>query len=123
MIEKPTEKAAKQDAVQSWREKREANRKAAEAEQAEPQSKSWREKLAEKQKEEEEKQIADKKAAEAAAKTAAADASTAPAGRQQAPTNTCTKRTYVAEHPAPINLFVVRVWWTIPFCSACAAFG
>lgn len=71
VIEKPTEKAAKQDAVQSWREKREANRKAAEAEQAEPQSKSWREKLAEKQKEEEEKQIADKKAAEAAAKTAA----------------------------------------------------
>merc|ERR1712004_656124 len=71
VIEKPIEKAAKQDAVQSWREKREANRKAAEAEQAEPQSKSWREKLAEKQKEEEEKQIADKKAAEAAAKTAA----------------------------------------------------
>merc|ERR1711953_605947 len=47
VIEKPIEKAAKTDAVQSWREKREANRK------AEPERKSWREKLAEKQKEEE----------------------------------------------------------------------
>jgi len=84
IIEKPTEKAAKQDAVQSWREKREANRKAAEAEQAEPQSKSWREKLAEKQKEEEEKQIADKKAAEAAAKTAAEARKVAEASDEQA---------------------------------------
>jgi len=71
VIEKPTEKAAKQDAVQSWRERREANRKAELENNAEPERKSWREKLAEKQKEEEEKKAAEKKAAEAAAKVAA----------------------------------------------------
>merc|ERR1712107_773986 len=55
VIEKPTEKAAKQEesAVKSWRERREANKKAEVAE-PEPERKSWREKLAEKQKKESE---------------------------------------------------------------------
>ena len=72
VVEKPTEKAAKQEvsAVKSWRERRDANRKAEVAE-PEPERKSWREKLAEKQKEDEEKKIAEKKVADEAAKAAA----------------------------------------------------
>ena len=72
VIEKPTEKAAKQEAsaVKSWRERRDANKKAEVAE-PEPERKSWREKLAEKQKEDEEKKIAEKKVADEAAKAAA----------------------------------------------------
>jgi colicin import membrane protein len=67
--EKPTEKVAKKDseAVKSWREKREAERVAEKAE-PEPEKKSWREKLAEKQKQEEE----EKKQREADAEAAAA---------------------------------------------------
>jgi len=82
VIEKPIEKAAKQETkqesqtVKSWRERREA----AKAIEAEPQPevavKSWREKLAEKQQnEEEEKKIAAAEAEEARKQAAAAVAS------------------------------------------------
>ena len=92
VIEKPIEKAAKKEvavktdseSVKSWRERREAERKT-EIIEPEPERKSWREKLAEKQaKEEEEKKQkeADVAAAQAAvaeakqrAEAAAADAS------------------------------------------------
>merc|ERR1712156_1091379 len=92
VIEKPIEKAAKKEVavktdsepVKSWRERREAERKT-EIIEPEPERKSWREKLAEKQaKEEEEKKQkeADVAAAQAAvaeakqrAEAAAADAS------------------------------------------------
>merc|ERR1712228_1125527 len=73
-IEKPIEKAAKTDseAVKSWREKREAA-KATEIIEPEPERKSWREKLAEKQaKEEEEKKQKEADAAAAAAAVAEA---------------------------------------------------
>lgn len=82
VIEKPIEKAAKQEpkqesqTVKSWRERREAA-KALEAEpQPEVERKSWREKLAEKQQnEEEEKKIAAAEAEEARKQAAAAVAS------------------------------------------------
>jgi len=72
VIEKPIEKAAKQESqtVKSWRERREAA-KAVEAE-PEVERKSWREKLAEKQqKEEEEKKIKAVEAEEARKQAAA----------------------------------------------------
>merc|ERR1712109_97065 len=71
--EKPTEKVAKKDseAVKSWREKREAER-AVEKAEPEPEKKSWREKLAEKQKQEEEKKQREADAEAAAAMSKAA---------------------------------------------------
>lgn len=83
VIEKPIEKAAKQESkqevksVKSWRERREAA-KAIEAAEPQPEVavKSWREKLAEKQQnEEEEKKIAAAEAEEARKQAAAAVAS------------------------------------------------
>jgi len=76
--EKPIEKVAKKEnnkdseAVKSWREKREAER-AVEKTEPEPEKKSWREKLAEKQKQDEEEKKqkeADDLAAAAIAKAA-----------------------------------------------------